>query len=89
MIALIAELVARGQVATAVARELHARGWIDDEERRPAPADAIHQRFVNRRSAVGPYAPYASITAFLRISFTPADNGDVRLMMSVMRNDRR
>ena len=66
LIALIAELVARGQLATAVARELHARGWIDDEDeaRRPAPADAIHRRFVSRRAAIGPYAPYASVTSF-------------------------
>lgn len=61
LIALIAELVAHGLLATAVARELHERGWIDDEERRPALESAIHQRFVNRRAAVGPYAPYVSV----------------------------
>lgn len=65
LIALIAELVARGQLATAVARKLHARGRSDDDDeaRRPAPADAIHRQFVNRRAAVGPYAPYAPVTA--------------------------
>ena len=72
LIALIAELVAHGLLATAVARELHERGWFADEERRPELEDAIHRRFVNRRTAVGPYAPYVSLPVGVIDPTTPA-----------------
>lgn len=85
LIALIAELVDHGLLATAVARELHERGWIADEELRPALADAIHQRFVNRRAAVGPYAPYVSVPVG---EIDPATPAGAALLAAHLRRER-
>lgn len=57
----IRALVAHGLLATAVVAELQERGWLDDERHAPAVAAAIHRRFVNRRRAVGPYAPLVAV----------------------------
>jgi len=57
----IRALVAHGLLATAVVAELQQRGWLDEERHAPAVAAAIHRRFVNRRRAVGPYAPLVAV----------------------------
>ena len=57
----IRALVAHGLLATAVVAELQERGWLDAERHAPAVAAAIHRRFVNRRRAVGPYAPLVAV----------------------------
>ncbi len=85
LIALIAELVAHGLLATAVARELHARGWTADEELRPALEDAIHQRFVNRRAAVGPFAPSVSVPVG---EIDPATPDGAALLAAHLRRER-
>jgi hypothetical protein len=50
-------LVEHGLLATAAARELQARGWLEDDALVAPLAAAIHRRLVNRRRSVGPYAP--------------------------------
>ena len=57
----IRALVAHGLLASAVVAELQGRGWLDEERHAPAVAAAIHRRFVNRRRAVGPYAPLVAV----------------------------
>ena len=61
LVTLVRVLIAHGLLATAVAGELRERGWLDTDELLPPVAAAIHRRYVNRRRAVGPYAPLVAV----------------------------